>query len=608
MLPDALRERGARGRRARPLRDRGRAARGRRRSPRSRAPTTSRSPPPRPSATCSRRRAPTRSTARGSPRSGPPPAPSCAPTASSPTSRPTPTRPTAWWTRCWPTREARHMPRPITFLSDYGLDDEFVGVVHAVIAHECPTARVIDLSHGVPRQSVLAGALMLARALPYAPPGVHLAVVDPEVGARRRAVALRTARRRPPARRPRQRPAAARRGALRRGRRGGRDLDLAVAARAGLRHVPRPRPVRPRRRPARRAASRWPTPARRSTPTSSSRLELPAAAQGREEGALVAHAMVVDGFGNVQLDARPADLEAAAARARGGGRRRPDRARYLRTFADAEPGELLLYEDAAGMLALAVNGGEAAAELGGLAPGDEVRLAPVVTALGRPRLHHPRDRLDQPPRARARLRGRAARHARHRRRADRRARAPGPALGGARRLRAAVLARAARVRRAAVAPRRPRGGRRGGRRGAREVAQRRAGRRPQGRRRARRGPPARGLGGGRDRRQRRRAAPPDLPRRAGRWAASDVEAVLAELLGALEPRLAEPPEAALDALRARDALLGLRLALGRRRGRRRGDRRRRRAAGDDRRRASGCSPPARSTWAADGHECRLEVA
>ena len=85
------------------------------------------------------------------------------------------------------------MPRPITFLSDYGLADEFVGVVHAVIAHECPTARIIDLSHGVPRQSVLAGALMLARALPYAPPGVHLAVVDPDVGARRRAVALRTA-------------------------------------------------------------------------------------------------------------------------------------------------------------------------------------------------------------------------------------------------------------------------------------------------------------------------------------------------------------------------------------------------------------------------------
>src|SRR6185369_1953881 len=81
--------------------------------------------------------------------------------------------------------------RPITFLSDYGLDDEFVGVVHGVIAGICPEAVVVDLSHGVPRHDVQAGALMLARALPYMPAGVHLAVVDPEVGARRRAIALR---------------------------------------------------------------------------------------------------------------------------------------------------------------------------------------------------------------------------------------------------------------------------------------------------------------------------------------------------------------------------------------------------------------------------------
>lgn len=85
------------------------------------------------------------------------------------------------------------MARTVTFLSDYGLADEFVGVVHAVIAHECPDARVIELGHAIPRQDVLTGALMLARALPYAAAGVHLAVVDPEVGARRRAVALRTA-------------------------------------------------------------------------------------------------------------------------------------------------------------------------------------------------------------------------------------------------------------------------------------------------------------------------------------------------------------------------------------------------------------------------------
>src|ERR671915_1809082 len=83
--------------------------------------------------------------------------------------------------------------RPITFLSDYGLADEFVGVVHGVIARLCPEARVIDLVHGIPRQDVRAGAAVLSRALPYVPAGVHLAVVDPEVGARRRAIALRTA-------------------------------------------------------------------------------------------------------------------------------------------------------------------------------------------------------------------------------------------------------------------------------------------------------------------------------------------------------------------------------------------------------------------------------
>src|SRR3954467_4470426 len=84
--------------------------------------------------------------------------------------------------------------RPITFLSDYGLGDEFVGVVHGVIAGICPEATVIDISHGVPRQDVQAGALMLARSLPYMPAGVHLAVVDPEVGARRAGVAPGTGR------------------------------------------------------------------------------------------------------------------------------------------------------------------------------------------------------------------------------------------------------------------------------------------------------------------------------------------------------------------------------------------------------------------------------
>ena len=109
----------------------------------------------------------------------------------------------------------------ITFLSDYGLEDDFVGVCHGVIAAICPQARVIDLTHGVRRHDVRQGALILAQALDYLPVGVHLAVVDPGVGATRRAVARR-ARRRPAARRSRQRPAVAGGRAWRRNRRGGR--------------------------------------------------------------------------------------------------------------------------------------------------------------------------------------------------------------------------------------------------------------------------------------------------------------------------------------------------------------------------------------------------
>src|SRR5579859_3412836 len=89
-------------------------------------------------------------------------------------------------------RRSRVSAPLITFLSDYGHADDFVGVCHGVIARICPEARVIDLTHGIPRHDVRAGALALAGALPYLPVGVHLAVVDPDVGASRRAVALAT--------------------------------------------------------------------------------------------------------------------------------------------------------------------------------------------------------------------------------------------------------------------------------------------------------------------------------------------------------------------------------------------------------------------------------
>ncbi|MBA2240178.1 MAG: SAM-dependent chlorinase/fluorinase [Solirubrobacterales bacterium] len=84
-------------------------------------------------------------------------------------------------------------PLPITFLSDFGLEDEFVGVCHAVISRIVPEACVTDLSHGIRRHDIDHGATVLARTLPYAAPGVHLAVVDPGVGTGRRGVAVRTA-------------------------------------------------------------------------------------------------------------------------------------------------------------------------------------------------------------------------------------------------------------------------------------------------------------------------------------------------------------------------------------------------------------------------------
>jgi S-adenosylmethionine hydrolase len=264
--------------------------------------------------------------------------------------------------------------RPITFLSDYGLTDEFVGVVHGVIARLCPAARVIDISHGIPRHDARAGAVVLARALPYMPAGVHLAVVDPEVGARRRAVALRTA--------DEDRllvgpdnglltPAAARLGGVVEAVEistspwrleplsatfHGRDLFAPVAA---------------------RLAGGAPL-AEAGTPLDPDELVTGETTEAVREGdVLVAHVVGVDTFGNATLDADPGTAgvrlgEPVAVRA--GGRR--VRAVVARTFADVRAGDMLVYEDASGALAVAVSGGDAARLLG-LRTGDEVRLEPA---------------------------------------------------------------------------------------------------------------------------------------------------------------------------------------------------------------------------------------
>lgn len=78
----------------------------------------------------------------------------------------------------------------ISFLSDYGNADEFVGVVKSVCRSIAPHATIIDITHEVPPHDVRAGGLALARSVQYLAPGVVLAVVDPGVGTDRRAIAV----------------------------------------------------------------------------------------------------------------------------------------------------------------------------------------------------------------------------------------------------------------------------------------------------------------------------------------------------------------------------------------------------------------------------------
>jgi S-adenosylmethionine hydrolase len=85
------------------------------------------------------------------------------------------------------------MTHHISLLTDYGLNDEFVGVVKSVISDIAPTARVVDLTHGVKPFDVRGGSLALARAIQYVPDGVIMAIVDPGVGSTRRAIAVEVA-------------------------------------------------------------------------------------------------------------------------------------------------------------------------------------------------------------------------------------------------------------------------------------------------------------------------------------------------------------------------------------------------------------------------------
>lgn len=263
--------------------------------------------------------------------------------------------------------------RFITFLTDFGLRDDFVGTCHGVIKRIAPDVQIIDITHGIPRQRVLQGALVLANTVPYMPEGVHLAVVDPGVGGNRRALIVRDAAgglyvgpdngllv-----------PAAEKRGGIADARElanpayalasvsrtfHGRDLFAPAAAHLalGVEIEELGPPV---------------------DPEALVRLDLPepeVTASG-----VRATVLYVDGFGNMQLNltrehldsveivpGTKLELEFAGERYY---------ATAARTFGDARRGDIILYEDAYRNVAVAINGGNAS-QMFGVQPGEGVRI------------------------------------------------------------------------------------------------------------------------------------------------------------------------------------------------------------------------------------------
>ena len=81
----------------------------------------------------------------------------------------------------------------ITLLTDFGSRDAFVGIMKGVMLGINPSVSFVDLSHDIPPQDILAGALVLRSAVPFFPAGtIHVAVIDPGVGSKRRALLVET--------------------------------------------------------------------------------------------------------------------------------------------------------------------------------------------------------------------------------------------------------------------------------------------------------------------------------------------------------------------------------------------------------------------------------
>ena len=267
-------------------------------------------------------------------------------------------------------------PSHCSFLSDYGSVDEFVGVCKSVMLSLAPDLRIVDLTHEIPPHDIRTGALALVRSVQYLPEGgIVLAVVDPGVGTDRRLVAVEVA----------QgvllgpdngllAPAVAMLGGA----------DRVVSLTNGDYHLPSPGPTFAGRDVLAPAVGHLAA----GVPLGELGEEVDAAGlvpglvslpQHDEGGAIAGEVWWVDRFGNCQLNIDPEELSA-----HGGARGEPIEVRYgeqvrsarwVETYADAKPSELVLVVDSYGLTSLALDR-QSAADVCHLRVGSAVTLVP----------------------------------------------------------------------------------------------------------------------------------------------------------------------------------------------------------------------------------------
>jgi hypothetical protein len=257
------------------------------------------------------------------------------------------------------------VPPLFTLTTDFGAGSGYPAQVKGVLLSALPDARIVDVSHEVPRHDVLAGALLLEACLPWFPAGaLHLAVVDPGVGTARRALCVRDVE--------------------------GRTVlapdnglatpflgpGAAVFAIEPGRAVPAPRSATFHGRdlfaPAAILLARGGDPAALGPPVADP-LRLPWPRAERRGGEVVGETLAADAFGNLVTSIRSGDLgDARVAEAEVGGRH----ARWVKTFGEGGAGELLALVGSGGRVEVAVCEGSAVAALG------RVRGVPVRLVLG----------------------------------------------------------------------------------------------------------------------------------------------------------------------------------------------------------------------------------